>query len=353
MSPIVGFSRMRRHQFGAQSVLLTPVAATRRLGVRGVPTIEPNWTDQDEVDTGSIDPALPPYRTALDITQSLTHSPLNFNDIPLLMSAGVIGGVSGSAVGAGAYTWTHAADSLAATTLDYFTDEFADDANNNDSGPPEDGMQLYGGIIETLNFSFGEDLGPWQASADWRFAGVNAHVTPTAGLQVSSNSTIAFGADTALYIDDTSGGIGGTQISDSLHSADITITNSIDVKRFANGSNSRFQVSGYGLAERVIEATFRFAKTSAIVAALNSETVDWLSADPVNRYINLVTTSTAEAESGTPYSWDQRFSGTWRTRTDAEVGGNSVVELTLVGRYDAGLGYPYRSLATNTLATLP
>lgn len=352
MSPILGFTRMRRHQFGKQSVLNTGVAATRRLGVRGVPDIDPNWTDPD-VDTGSIDPTLDPYRTHTDITESLSHDPLYFNDLPLIMGAGVIGGVSGSAVGGGAFTWTHAASSLTATTLDYFTDEFADDANNNDSGPPEDGMQLVGGIVERIEVGFDESLGPWTASVDWRFSKVAAHVTPTSGLLVASNSVIAFGADTQLFIDDTSGGIGGTSIDDAMHSASIVIENSIDVKRFANGSNTRFQVDGYGLSARAITATFRFAKTSDIVAALNSETVDWLNADPVNRYVRLTTTSTAEAESGTAYSWQQSFSGTWRIRNDVEIGGNTVVELVMTGRYDSALGYPYQSVVTNTLAALP
>ena len=353
MSPIVGYTRFRRHQLGLQTVLNTGVAATRRLGVRGVPDINPNWTDQDEVDTGSIDTVLAPYRVGSDLTLPLAFNPLNFNDIPLIMSAGVIGGQTAAAIGGGGYTWTHAADSLAATTLDYFTDEFADDANNLDSGPPEDGIQLIGGVIQRIELTMPEGLGPWQASTSWRFSKVNAHVTPTAGLLLSSNSVIAFGADTALFIDDTSGGIGGTQITDSLHSASIVIENTLDLKRFANGSNTRFQIDGYGLAARAITATFRFAKTSAIVAALNSETVDWLSADAVNRYVSLVTTSTALAEAGNPYSWNQRFSGTWRTRAEQEIGGNSVVELSMMGRYDLGLGYPYRSVAVNTLATKP
>ena len=43
-------------------------------------------------------------------------------------------------------------------------------------------------------------LGPWTVSADWRFSGVNAHKTPTSGLQVGSNLPLVFGADTAIYL---------------------------------------------------------------------------------------------------------------------------------------------------------
>jgi hypothetical protein len=349
LSPIIGYTRNRYHQFGKQSALNTPVAATRRIAFRGVPDINPNWTEQD-VDTGSIDPVLPPYRVGMDITLPLTGV-LDFHHIPLIMAGGVEGGVTPS--GATAKTWVHTTSSLSATTLDSFTDEFADDVTNIGSGPPEDGMQMYGGVVERMEFGFDEEQGPWSVSADWRFAGVNAHVTPTASLEVGSNLPLVFGADTALYIDDASGGIGGTLIADSLHSATVAIENTFDIKRFAQGSNSRFQIDGFGLSGRTITATFRFAKTSQIVAALDSETVDWLNADAVNRYVRLLTQSTNEADTGTPYSWTQDFSGTWRTRTDAEFGGNSVVELVLTGRYDSGLGHAYKSTVVNTLATLP
>lgn len=343
--PIQGFTRFRKWQFGKQSALGTGVTATRRVPFRGTLEINPNWQDQEDVDTGSIDPTLPAYRTATDITAPLTGT-LDFHHIPMLMSGGLRGGVSASAIGGGGYTWVHTALSTTATTLDYFTTEWADDVST-------DGMKAIDGVVESMEFSFDPELGPWSVSATWRFGSVDHGVTPTAGLNVSSNLPLVFGADTVLYIDDASGSIGSTQISDALHAATISIENEIDVKRFANGSNSRFGVDGYGLANRTITATFTFAKSDDIVGALDSEVADWLSADPVNRYLRVETTSTSLAESGNPYKWTQDFSGTWRTRSDGEQGGNSVVTLELIGRYDVGLGFAYRSTVVNTLATLP
>jgi len=343
--PIQGMTRFRKWQFGKQSSLGTGVAATRRIPFRGTLDVNPNWTDQDEVDVGSIDPVLPAYRTQTDVTASLTAT-LDFHHIPMLLSAGLIGDVSGSAVGGGAYTWTHTGVSLTATELEYFTTEWADDVD-------ADGYDAIDGIVESLEFSFDDDLGPWNVSADWRFGSVDHGVTPTAALNVASNLPLLFGADTELYIDDTSGAIGSTKITDALHSATIRIDNEIDVKRFANGSNSRFQVDGYGLSGREIMASFTFAKTDAIIGALDSEVTDWLNADPVNRYVKVLVQSTQEAETGTPYSWDLRLSGTWRTRDDGELGGNSTVTLEMKGRYDAALTYPIRSVVTNTLAALP
>lgn len=343
--PIQGFSRFRKWQFGKQSALGTSVAASRRVAFRGALDVEPNWTDQDEVDVGSIDPVLPAYRTHTDITADLSAT-LDFHHLPLLLAAGLRGGVSASAVGGGAFTWTHTALSLTQTTLDYFTAEWSDDVD-------ADGYKAWDGIVESLEFSFDDDLGPWTVSSSWRFGSVDHGVTPTAALSVSSNLPLLFGADTALYIDDASGSIGNTQITDALHSATIRIDTEVDVKRFANGSNGRFSVDGYGVSGREIMATFTFAKSDAIVGALDSEVTDWLNGDPVNRYVNLVVTSTQDAESGVPYSWNLKLAGTWRTRSDGEFGGNSTVTLEMKGRYDAGLTYPLRSVVTNTLASLP
>lgn len=344
MSPIAGFTRFRKWQFGKQTVHGTAVAVTRAVGLRGTMVIEPNWTDQEDVDTGSVDTVLPPYRLQNDITATLA-GPLTFKEIPRQMAAAVRGGITPS-VASGVYTWAHQALSLTATTLDEFTTQWGDDFT-------ADGMSARDGIIETLEYSFDESLGPWQVSESWRWGSVNAHVTPTTGLNVGSNLPLVFGADTQLFLDDTSGGIGGTVITDALHRATITIENTIDQKRFANGSNSRFAVAGWGLSGRTIRASFTFAKTTAITGALNSETVDWLSADPVNRYVKVLVTSPAIVSGSTPYSWDLRLSGTWRVRSDEEIGGNAVITLELNGRYDEGLGYAIRSSVVNDLATLP
>lgn len=343
--PVQGFSRMRFWQFGKQSVHGTAVAATRRYAARGVPTVEPNWTAQDGVDVGSLDPVLPDYRLQTDITATLTGN-LSYDDIPWLMSSTVRGGVS-AVTSSSTYQWTHQALSLTATTLDEWTAEFADDV----TGATTDAWKFKDGIGESLELSFDESLGPWQFSQGWRWGSADGATNPTANLQVGSNLPLVFGADTKLYIDSTSGGIGATQISDALHRATITITNTIDQKRYANGSNSRFAIGGYGLAGREITASFTFAKQSTTIGALG-ETAKWLSADPTNRYIKLNVTSPNIISGATPYSWDLFLAGAWTTRADEEIGGNAVVTLTCRGRYDAGLGYILKSYVVNNRSTL-
>jgi hypothetical protein len=342
--PIAGFTRFRQWAFSAaQSAHGTAATPSGAEPWRGTPSINPNWSDID-VDTGTIDPVLLPFRTALESTVTLA-GPLDYNSIPLIMAGGVRGGVSPTGGGA-AKTWTTTALSTTATTLDEFTAQWGDDFGSDD-------IRFVDGVEEVIDITFGEDLGPAQISTNWYFGTTNQMVTRVAGLQIQSNLPLVFGADTALYIDNAYSGIGGTQISSALHSAHITITNTIDKKRFMNGSNSRFAVAGYGLAGRSIEATFQFAKTSAIAGVSSSELRNFLNSTATTRYLSMVSTSTEIITGSTPYSWTQNFAGEWRTRSDGAQGGNSTITLMLKGRHDTGLGYPYRSVAVNSKASLP
>lgn len=341
--PIQGYVRQRLWRFGKQSAHGTAVTPTRAVAWSGVLDVNPNWTEQSEADVGSIDPILPAYRMQTDVTASLTGS-LTYNDLPLIFAAGVRGGQTAVSSG-GSYQWTHQSLSTTATTLDVFTTQWADDVSS-------DGFQARDGVLESFELSFDEALGPWQFSGSWRYGYVDGGVTPTAGLAVGSNLPLVFGSDTELFLDDTSGNIGTTKITDALHRASVSVTTSLDQKRFAQGSNSRFAIAGYGVTSREITASFTFAKTAQTVG-LASEAAKWLSADPTNRYVKLLVTSEQEVAPGIKYQWDLRLSGSWRTRTDEAVGGNAVVTLELAGRYDAGLGYALRSYVVNSRSTLP
>lgn len=343
--PIAGFLRFRQWAFSAaQSAHGTAATPSGAFPWRGTPETNPNWTDIDDVDVGSIDPVLSPYRLHQDNTVTL-EGPLDFDSIPLPMAAGVRGGVTPT--GSTAKTWTHTALATTATTLDEFTASWGDDFGADDA-------RYVDGIVEQLTFTMPEDLGPWRISSQWYFGTIVPHTTKPA-VTLGSNLPLVMGADTQLFINNTAGAIGTTTVVDAFHSAEVTITNEIDKKRFANGSNTRFAVNGYGLASREITAEFTFAKTTAIAGfASTSELRQWLSADPVSRYIELVTTSTKNIPgTSTAYSWSQRFHGTWREKTDGEMGGNSTVTLAFRGQYDSTLGYAYRSTVVNANASLP
>lgn len=343
--PIAGFKRFRQWGFSAaQSAHGTAATPSRAFPWSGPPDVDPHWTDIEDVDVGSVDPYMSPYRLATDITAQL-QGPLDYDSIPLFLNAGVRGAVSPTGGGA-AKTWAHQAVSLTATTLDEISAQWGDDYGKDD-------YRFKDGVVESIEITFNDDLGPAQVSTNWYFGYADPHVTKASVTQVASNLPLVFGADTALYIDGTAGGIGSTQISNALHSGRITITNTIDKKRFMNGSNSRFAVAGYGLAEREITWEFTFAKADAIAGFSSSELRNWLNADPVTRYLNVVSTSRQIITGATPYSWNQKFAGEWRTRSDGEMGGNTTITLEGRGRYDGTLGYPYLSSVVNARASLP
>lgn len=343
--PIQGFTRFRKWQFGKQAGLGPGDNPTRRIAWRGVPDPNLNWTDQTDVDTGSIDPVLLPYRPASDITVGGLGGPLTYADIPILMAAGLRGGVTPTTSGS-SRQWDHTGLSTTATTLDYMCADWSDDVTG-------DGFRFYDGVVESMEFAFDESLGPWTVSADWRFGTVLPGTAPVASLAVGSNFPLVFGADTKVYIDSTAANIGTTPILNALHSARIRIENTIDVKRFAQGSNTRFAVSGYGLSARNVTASFTFAKTDDIVAALTGESAKLFGSTPTVRFVRIENIGTTEATGGVPYSWSQFLAGTWRTRTDEDLGGNSVVRLDMTAHYDSVLNYAYRSLVVNQLTALP
>lgn len=351
--PTEGFVRLRKHQFGRQSAFGTPIAAVRAYPFSGVPDINLNWTDP-EGDFGSLDLIAPPTREAPDLGAGLNVPALYYNDIPILM-AGMFGDAATGAGGGAAKTWTHQPASLTADVVDVFTYEFGDDR-------VDDWFQFGDGLLESLTITGPETMGALTADMQWRFGSVRYEgateaglqptpTVPTAGLSVDSAGVPVYLANASLYIDSLFGDIGETQITNALHSFTLRITQELDQKRFANGAG--FDLADYGRGARLIELECQFAKTDDTVG-VGSESDAWFSETAINRFVNIEIISTAIAEGsspGTPYSWDLRMPLRYYTRTDGEIGQNTTV--TLMGRafYNASIGYAFKSVAVNTLAT--
>lgn len=346
MSPIAGFVRLRKHQFGRQAAFGTKVAATRAYPFSGTPSVELNWTDP-EIDAGSRDIVAPPYRGAPDLTAPLTDNSLAYNNLPAML-CGFFGGAV-APTGGPAYTWTYAPASLTVDDPDLFTYEFGDDVVT-------DWFQLGDGMLESLEFSGPDGLGPLTASMTWRFGSVASSgstdspdnpVVPTAGLSVSTTDAIVYLKDAAIYIADTYAGLAAAQISDALHNFTLRLSQEVDQKRFANGTQS-FDVQAYGPGARTIELECTWAKTADTVG-IGSESDDWMSDDAVNRYVRLVFTSTTMANGGTPYSWTFTMPMRYYTRTEGEIGGNTTVVLTGKAYYDPSETLIFDSAVVNTL----
>lgn len=334
-----GLVRLRANQLGKQTVIHTAVPATRRVPWAGLVTYDPNREDP-EVDTGSIDPVIPPIPGAPVIEWSPT-GPLIYNDLPYRLSAGLKGGVTPTGAST-AKTWTYQIASLTADSFDYFTVDSGDDQS------ATDGIEAYGGVADTLEETMAEELGPIEFSDAWVFAGANLATDRTAGLTVDDNPTFVMGDETDITLDTVAGSIGITPVSDAFHSYTLTINNNLDRKRFANGSNARRKIAGYGRGAREIELVLRFAKNAATMAEFNSLDDDTVSP----RYIQIRTVSPITAQASTPYSYIRRGAFRLYSAEPGEIGGNATIDLTYHAFYDDDIGYAFRAVVVNTLSSL-
>lgn len=335
--PIQGLTRFRRHQWGKQSSFSSNTTATRRMPWRGAIEVDPARTDPD-VDVGSLDPILAPFLGPQTVTAGMEITAFAYDDAPYFWASLVKGGVSPT--GATTKTWTFQAASLTADDFDYFTDEWGDDVTS-------DYIIAGSGVADGGEIGFGDDLGVFTGSLDMIYARAQLGTGPTGGLTVDDTPQWVYGAHTEVYLDSVFGSIGTTKLTDAVHGATVRITNNLDQKRFANGSNTAFQLSGYGRGAREIEVELVLAKTTATVAEFVT-----LDDSPVpERFIELRTVS-PETIGGTSYSQSIRLPGHLVSRSDGELGGNATVTLTYRGRYDSDLGYALRVVVVCGLASL-
>ncbi len=336
--PIQGFRRFRKHQWGKQTSFSSNVAATRVIPWRGPIVVNPAREDPD-VDTGSLDPILQPLNGPQENTSSLEITAFAFDDAPYAWSAILKGGVTPT--GATAKTWTYQAASLTADDFEYFTDQWGDDVTS-------DWIHGGSGVGDTLELGFDEGLGVFTGSIDMVYARAQLGAGPTGGLVIDSTPQWVYGADTEIFLDSVYTSIGTTKLTDTIHGATLNINNNLDRKRFANGSNTRFQLAGYGRGPREIELQLVVAKTTSTIAERAT-----LDDTPVpNRFIELRTTSPEIITGSTPYSQSGRVPMRLFSAEDGEIDNNDVITFTYRGYYDSDLAYAILVVVVNTLSAL-
>lgn len=323
--PVQGFTRLRKHQFGRQSVMGTKVAATRAYPFTGVPAHNLNWTDS-EVDVGSIVNVIKPTRGIPDLTWPESAPQLDYNSATIGFAAVLGGNISPAA---GIWSWAPSAIQPL-DPFDLFTGEFGDDVTN-------DWFQYGDGFLESFQITGAEGNGACTGALSWRFGSIASSgstdspaspTVPTGGLDVDTAPPILYQKDLGIYIASSTGGLAAGQIVDALHTFELTLAQTVDVKRFANATQS-FDADDYGRTGYTVELNATFAKTADTVGT-GSESDAWMSDDAVDRYMELKWTSLT-----TPNALDIVFPARYYTRTEGDSGGNSVIVLNAHAFYDA------------------
>ena len=340
ISQVPGAVRLRFNQFGIQSSLNTAVAATKRVPWRGGIVVNQNWTDPD-IDDGSLDPVALPTPGLLDVTSAKTGA-LYYNDLPIRLLAGLKGGVSATSSTTD-QEWDFQVASLSSDVFDIFTNQTGDDTEATDT------TIGIGGVIDSLEDTYPQDLGAATISDNWVYSSATLGGNGTDSLSVDSAAIPVLARDLTLKMDSTAAGIGGTLISGTSapHEVVVRVQNNLDRKRLMNGSNSANQLAGFGRGERVIELVITVPKTSTWITEANTI----VTAVKPSRFFDIGIFSTSETKTGTPYS--DRHRGAFRLfdKAETEIGSNIALVLTYHAYYDSTLTYSYRRTVHNTAAT--
>jgi hypothetical protein len=325
---VQGSQRYRKLGVGLQSSFSSNVAATKILPLRASPEINPNLEDPD-VDVGSLDPILAPFAGAMELTDSWTGK-LDYDTAPWLWASLLKGGVTPTGGGA-AKTYTFQAASLTSDTFAYLTTQWGDDVTT-------DWIHFGGVIGDSLTIGFDEDLGAWDV--DYSTLAARADFGgPTGGLSVDEDPNWVYGADTEFFLDTAAVSIGTTKWTNAIHGIQVEIAANNDPKRFANGSNTRFQLANYGRGQREITITVQAAKTSDTIA--ERQRID--DGPPALRFMEIRTTSPDFITGSTPFSQSIRVPVRLVEARDAEFGSNNTgYEFVYKGRYNSTLGYAIR-----------
>ena len=334
---VSGLQRLRKLQLGWQTSFSSNTSATKVLPYKGKIAFDAQL-ELPDVDVGSLDPVLPPFAGPSAWTSSW-EGKLAYNDAPDLWAGLLKGGVAPT--GATAKQHIFQAASLTQDPFPYATYQWGDDVVT-------DWLHGGGSVIDELTMGFDETLGAWDVSFNVLHARGSAG-GPTGGLSADMDPRWLYGGDTEVFLDSVAASIGTTRLVDNVHTAEVQITANNDPKRFANGSNTRFQITNFGRGERQIQVTLGVAKTAATIAERQS--LD--DGPPPIKFIELRTTAPAPFITGsTPYSQSIRLPVQLRNVDDTEFGENNTgYLLTYSGRYDTTLAYAIRVVTVTTNGT--
>lgn len=315
---MAGSRAFRYLQLGRETTSGTAVAATTIWRGQGALQEERNTQFPPE-DVGIAGGADRSYVDFIGATLDMDETPLTFEQLPYILSAGVKNTTSGSADGSGSgKIYAYPLSTTSANSLTTYTIEGGDDQQ-------EEEMEY--SFVESFNLT-GKAAEAWMMTGTWRGRQITAS-TKTGSLSIPSVEEALF-QKCSLYIDNSGGTIGSTQKSNTLIAADLKVTTGYQARWTADG-NLYFSQPVLGIPEVTLDVTFLYDGTAT------AEKANWRSGTA--RLIRLQTIGSALTTAGTSYTNKtvrMDLAGRWVSfdKLD-EDNGNDVVSGQFRARYNA------------------
>lgn len=331
-SPQYAGLNFRKWQFGIESTSGTLDTITYNPLVQGHPTPNTVWEEIPH-DPNQFETKILPVKTEEDFTLPLTGGAF-FQGLPFWFLGIIKGGVTPT--GSTAKTWSFT-PSQTLDDMDTYSVEYGSN------------VHAWNGkfvVLRELELTMPETGGMWEMSIDalGQSFGSN-NFTSTAAVDIDTQPSPLLGAFTKVYIDETAGGIGGTQITGALRRARVRFGWDAVEKKVLDGDGYEYDAVGRGSRMTEVELTFEQN------AASLTEVVRYLKANatvPTMRYVRL--TVDGNVISGGREKLTLDLPGTWTTFGFDEIGQNIVYTLTGKVRYDTTLGYGLQATVINTKA---
>lgn len=331
---MAGSRALRKLQLGTETTAGTPVAATALW--RGMGTIH----DMREVvfpseDVGYLGGTTRSYIARYWSELSMPEVEATYEQVGYILSAG-ISAATASADGTGSgYIYEYIAPTTAQNTHATYTIEGGDD---------QQAEEFDYAFVKSFSLS-GEGQGALMMSAEWT-GRVTSDSTFTTGVALPTVEEILVNNAT-LYIDDTTGSIGGTAVADTLFGFSLDVNTGVTEYWAVDGSKD-FSITKFTEDEWILNVTYEH-NASAV-----SEKDNYQAGTP--RQIRLKCEGTDLSSTGTDYSKKTLLIDVAGVYEDwsalEEQDGNDIINAVLRVRYDNDASLKAKITVVNEAASL-
>jgi hypothetical protein len=331
---MAGSKALRKLQIGVESTAGTPVAATTIW--RGMGTIKDNREVVfPEEDVGILGGTTRSYIARIWSELSMPAVEATFEQLPYAFEAGVAAEV-GTQDGAGTgYIFNYLAPTTAQNTTNTYTIEGGDD---------QQAEEFDYAFVSHFNLS-GDGQGALMMAVDW-IGRETTNTTFTPALTIPDVEEILVNSAT-LYIDDSGGTIGTTQVSDTLFAVDLDWTTGLKEYWAVDGSTD-FSLIKFTMDEIVLTMTYEH-NASAVAEKAKFRAGD----------VRLIRVNFTGSALGTPGTYNDKtmiwdLAGIYEDWAElSENEGNDVVEVTFRVRYSGADSLKADVTIVNELTALP